>query len=104
MGTLDEILSQFSDAGLETSFQIQGKTYHVFAYPSPGHGNPSIRWNLYVDTPGEDSHLRGVTFGIAEGVREAMEDVLRAAEEHHRLGAVIPTRRRAFTFRPAPND
>lgn len=104
MVTLEKILSQFGEAGLETSFRVQGKTYHVFAYPTPGHGNPGIRWNLYETQAGEEAPLRGVTFGIALGVREAMEDVLRAAEEHRRFGKVETTRRPPLSFRPAPND
>ena len=48
--------------------------------------------------------LKGLTFGIAEGVREALEDVVRSAEEHALFGEVQRPRRATLSFRPSPQD
>ncbi|MBP7148646.1 MAG: hypothetical protein KBD01_14000 [Acidobacteria bacterium] len=104
MNAIEQILQQFGDGGVEASFRVSGKTYHVFAYRSPNGGRPGIRWNLYEVRGGSEPRLRGLTFGIASGVREAMEDVVHAAEEHADTGFVAPVRARTFTFRPSPQD
>ncbi|MCU0254172.1 MAG: hypothetical protein MUE47_06490 [Acidobacteria bacterium] len=64
-----------------------------------------MRWNLYEVMPGPDSRLRGLTFGLAKTVEEALDVVVRVAERHERTGEIEQDRRRQpFTFRPLPSD
>ena len=102
MGTVERIVREFGDAGVETTLRVDGRSYRAFAYPSPGRFGARVRWNLYELTDGTRSPLRGVTFGIAEGVREAVEDMLRAAESHASTGQTDPVHRPGLTFRPSP--
>jgi hypothetical protein len=98
--SVESILNEFDAKGVETTLTVRGKTYRVFAYESPGRSGPRVRWNLYEVEKG--SRVRGVTFGIASGAREAMEDLVRAAESHAR--GAEPVRPAARTFRPGPQD
>ena len=104
MSTLDQILREFGETGVETSFAVDGKMYRVFAYPSPGREGAHVRWNLYEVEEGREQRIRGLTFGIADGVREAMQDVLDAARQHARSGQAPAPTRRPLTFRPTPLD
>lgn len=99
MNVVDKICQEFGDEGVETSFDCAGRTFHVFAYSSPGRYGPRVRWNLY--TVDEGGKLRtGLCFGMAKGVREAMEEVIRAAENHSRHEG----NSRTLTFRPPAFD
>ena len=104
MGNLEQILREFGETGVETSFVVEGKTYRVFAYPSPGRDRAHVRWNLYEVEDGRGERIRGLTFGIADGVREAMADVLEAAREHARSGKAPEPVRHPLTFRPSAFD
>ncbi len=94
---LDELLRNFGRMGLEQSFEIEGRAFRVFAYPSPGRGGTSVRWNLYEEA--RRPALRGLSFGIAPDVRQALEAVVESASEHAREEPCAPPRR-AYTFRP----
>jgi hypothetical protein len=64
-----------------------------------------VRWNLYEIVPGADEQLRGLTFGLAASVDEALDAVVKVAERHERTGEVErDAHRAAFTFRPLPSD
>lgn len=103
MGTVERIIREFGRTGVETSFEVSGRRYRAFAYSSPGRYGSRVRWNLYEsDESGPGEAVRGVTFGIAEGVQEAVEDMVRAAEAHARNGSREPVNRRSLTFRPSP--
>jgi hypothetical protein len=105
LGTVERIIREFGSTGVETSFEVSGRRYRAFAYASPGRFGSRVRWNLYEsDETGsaEAGGVRGVTFGIAEGVQEAVEDMVRAAEAHARNGSREPVNRRSLTFRPSP--
>lgn len=104
MSTIEEIMREFTETGVETAFQVGSRTYQVFAYKSPGKAGPSVRWKLYELEGKPGGALKGLTFGIAEGVREALEDVVRSAEEHALFGEVHRPRRATLSFRPAPQD
>ncbi|GEM_PF-5655745 len=84
MNLVQEIIAQFGSGGVDTTFEIDGRTYHVFAYPSPGRDGPRIRWNLYQVDDGRKGMMHGLTFGLADGVREALEDVVGTAKRHAR--------------------
>ena len=100
--TIERMLHDIGATGGEASLTVGSRAYRVFAYPSPGRGGARVRWNLYEVDDG--ARLRGLTFGMAAGVREAVAEVLRAARRHARTGTVEPPRRRALTFRPSPQD
>ena len=104
MSTLERILHEFGETGVETSFVVDGKTYRVFAYPSPGRDRAHVRWNLYEVRDDRGERIRGLTFGIADGVREAMQDVLEAARQHARSGRAPEPSRQPRTFRPTLAD
>ncbi len=104
MGMIQDMLEQFREGGLETSFQVGRRRYHCFAYQSPARGGPLIRWNLYAVDEGGGARLRGLTFGVARGVQEAVTDLVRAAEHHAKTGAIGGPRGSALTFRPSPQD
>lgn len=106
MSTIEQIMRQFTEAGLETAFEVCGHRYQVFAYRSPGAGQraPSVRWKLYELDGTSGRAVRGLTFGMAEGVREALEDVMRSAEEHAQRGVTSAPRRAGLSFRPSPQD
>ncbi len=104
MGELEQILREFGETGVETSFVVEGRTYRVFAYPSPGRDRARVRWNLYEVEDGRGEKIRGLTFGIADGVREAMADVVEAARQHARSGEAPGPVRRPLTFRPTTVD
>lgn len=98
---VDEILGQYNSRGVETSFKVAGRTYHVFAFPSPSKDGPLIRWNLYELGDDGSKPMRGLSFGMAKGVREAMEEVVEAAREHASGSSPI---RAVRSFRPSPID
>ncbi len=103
MRTIERIINEFGEAGVETTFKISDRNYRVFAYKSLGRYGSRVRWNLYeLDEVGRVSN-QGLTFGIADGVREAVEDVVRAAEQHATTGHVSPLQRGLRTFRPSPD-
>lgn len=104
MSQIQEMLEQFRDGGLETSFRVGRRRYHCFAYRSPGRGEDLIRWNLYAVEEGGGERLRGLTFGVARGVQEALTDLVSAAERHAKTGVVGGPQRSALTFRPSPQD
>lgn len=105
MGMVDKILREFSESGVEKDFTVSGKDYRVFAYRSPRRDRECVRWNLYAIRNGKSEKLHGLTFGIADGVREAIEDVVQAASEHAVTGRVSPVRsRQSSGLRPAPQD
>ncbi len=105
MNALEQILSQYAAQGVETTFKIAGRTYQVFAFPSPGKQGPLVRWNLYTVDEATGRPLRGLSFGMARGVREAMEEVIDAAREHAGTRSGAPRdEERATTFRPGRFD
>jgi hypothetical protein len=93
---VDQLLWQYSRGSVDTSFSVGERTYVVRAVATPDQSGPGIRWSLYeIGAAGERGP--GLCFGMAEGVREALEDVVDAAREH----ATRPARRRRVaTFRP----
>ncbi|MCU0230162.1 MAG: hypothetical protein MUC67_02165 [Acidobacteria bacterium] len=98
-------LAPRGENSVDTSFSVGERQYHVFAFPTPGRRQPQVRWNLYEVMPGPDSRLRGLTFGLAKTVEEALDVVVRVAERHERTGEIEQDRRRQpFTFRPLPSD
>ncbi|NJN65049.1 MAG: hypothetical protein HC882_09335 [Acidobacteria bacterium] len=101
MDEVGDILAQYGKRGVETTFKVAGRTYHVFAFPSPGKEGTQVRWNLYAIDEESGRPSCGLSFGMARGVREAMEEVVEAAREHAK-GATPP--RPARTFRPSPSD
>lgn len=103
MRTIDRIIGEFGETGVETTFKVSDQDYRVFAYPSLGRYGSRIRWNLYELDEGGRVSGQGLTFGIADGVREAVEDVVRAAELHASTGRVSPLQRGVRTFRPSPD-
>lgn len=104
VSTVEEIMRQFGENGVETHFRVGKKTYQVFAYQSPGPPGPNIRWKLYELADDGSGSLRGLTFGVAEGVREALEEVVRSAQEHARFGLPPRPQRTLLSFRPGPQD
>jgi hypothetical protein len=93
------------ESSVDTSFCVGERRYHVFAFPTPGRRRPSVRWNLYEVVPGPDQRLRGLTFGLAGSVDEALDAVVKVAERHVRTGVIEREAQRGpFTFRPAPSD
>ncbi len=103
MTTAERIIREFGESGVETSFQVDGREYRAFAYPSPGRYGSRIRWNLYEAGASPDRPSHGVTFGIADGVQEAVEDLIVAAKLHATTGASNPVCRTGLTFRPSPD-
>lgn len=103
MLNIDRLLSKGDPQGLEQSFKVGERSYHVFAFTSPGRSGPRIRWNLYEGTVVDPCPRRGLSFGIAQDMREALEDVVRAAERHARCGSAAPLSGEGFTFRPPPS-
>ncbi len=87
---------------VEQTIEIGRNSYRVFAYRSPGRGGARVRWNLYA-LEDDGAHQRGLTFGIAASVQEAMEQVHLAARVHAATGTTRPLRA-ARTFRPGPMD
>lgn len=105
MGSVRERLAGAGESGVDTSFRVGSRRYHVFAFPTPGRNRPQVRWNLYEVVPGSEERLRGLTFGLATSVDEALDAVVKVAERHEQTGEVErDTRRSAFTFRPLPSD
>lgn len=102
MDAIERLVRQFGKEGVETSFEVDDRAYRVFAYPSPGRGATCVRWNLYETDRSGHRLVRGLTFGVADGVRAAFEDVVQAARLHARTGAV--EERAPRTFRPSPLD
>ncbi len=91
------------ERSIDTSFTVGGHRYHVFAFPTPGRRGPGVRWNLYEVESERSGRMRGLTFGMASSVDEALEAVARAAERHAETGET-GQERRAATFRPSPSD
>lgn len=104
MSTVDDIMRQFTETGVEAAFQVADRRYQVFAYKSPGKSGSTVRWKLYEVTKAGKIATQGLTFGMADGVREALEDVVRSAEEHALFGEVPRPASRTFGFRPSPHD
>jgi hypothetical protein len=107
MEPLDDIIRQYGAEGVETSFKVGGRTYRVFAFPTPGRGGDEVRWNLYSVEDGRSEPLRGLTFGLARGVREAMEEVVEAAREHAQSSRPRDEKgrgKRPLSFRPSALD
>ncbi|MCU0222698.1 MAG: hypothetical protein MUF27_01210 [Acidobacteria bacterium] len=105
MASARERLAGAGESGVDASFNVGGRRYHVFAFPTPGRRRPQVRWNLYEVVPGPDERLRGLTFGMAPTVEEALDAVVKVAECHEQTGEVAHDERRAaFTFRPLPSD
>ena len=105
MASAKELLAGAGESSVDTSFCVGGRRYHVFAFPTPGRRRPSVRWNLYEVVPGPDERLRGLTFGLAASVDEALDAVVKVAERHERTGDVEREAQRGpFTFRPLPSD
>jgi hypothetical protein len=102
MDDVERLVRQFGKEGVETSFAVGDRSYRVFAYPSPGRGATCVRWNLYEADASGRRLVRGLTFGVSDGVRAAFEDVVQAARTHARTGAV--SERAPRTFRPSPLD
>lgn len=98
-----DIRSAAGERSVDTSFTVGGHRYHVFAFPTPGRRRPGVRWNLYEVESECSGRMRGVTFGLASSVDEALEAVARAAERHAETGET-GQERRALTFRPSPSD
>ncbi|RMG48949.1 MAG: hypothetical protein D6718_00755 [Acidobacteria bacterium] len=103
MADLERLVREFDDTGVESTFSVGSRTYQVFLYPSPGRDRPRVRWNLYLVDPSGRSPVRGLVFGVAPDVREAIADVERAAAEHAATGEIDPLRSRTRTFRPGPH-
>lgn len=103
MADLEQLVREFDDSGVETTFSVGRRTYQLFIYSSPGRDNPRVRWNLYEIDPAGRKPVRGLIFGVAPGIREALVEVERAAAEHAATGEIDPTRRLARTFRPEPH-
>lgn len=105
MASAKELLAGVGESSVDTTFCVGGRRYHVFAFPTPGRRRPQVRWNLYEVVQGPDERLRGLTFGLATNVDEALDAVVKIAERHERTGEVERgARRTAFTFRPLPSD
>jgi hypothetical protein len=105
MASARERLAGAGESGVDTSFSVEGRRYHVFAFPTPGRRQAQVRWNLYEIVQGPEERLRGLTFGLASSVEEALDAVVKVAERHVRTGEVERDARRApFTFRPLPSD
>jgi hypothetical protein len=105
MASARERLVRAGESCVDTTFSVGGRRYHVFAFPTPGRRRQQVRWNLYEVVPGPDERLRGLTFGLATTVDEALDTVVMVAERHERTGEVErDARRGAFTFRPLPSD
>ena len=99
MVVVEELARHFGRRGVESTFRVGERTYHLFAYPSPSNKG-SVRWNLYEVRSADNQPLQGLSFGIAGGVHEALEAVLSAARRH----ASGEQARAASTFRPSPFD
>ena len=105
VNALDQILSRYGSGGVETTFKVAGRTYQVFAFPSPGKQGPLVRWNLYAVDETTGRPMRGLSFGMAPGVREAMEEVIEAAREHAGIRSEDTARpASARGFRPSQFD
>ncbi|GAB4225959.1 MAG: hypothetical protein Kow0062_28230 [Acidobacteriota bacterium] len=104
MNALEEILSKYGSRGVETTFKVAGRTYQVFAFPSPGNQGPQVRWKLFSVDESTGRPLRGLSFGMARGVREAMEEVIEAAREHAGVSSGVRRPASARGFRPSSFD
>lgn len=105
MASAKELLAGAGESSVDSSFSVGGRRYHVFAFPTPGRRRPSVRWNLYEVVPGSEDRLRGLTFGLAASVNEALDAVVKVAERHERTGEIErDAGRGTFTFRPLPSD
>jgi hypothetical protein len=111
MEPLERILELCGEEGVETTFRIGERSFHVFAFPSPGRDGNVYRWNLYEAEGSTGRPMRGLSFGLANDVREAMEEVFLAARRHVRgveqeVGPSVAggEPRAARSFRPTPLD
>jgi hypothetical protein len=101
---IEDMLGQFSDDGLTASFSVGPNQYRCFARRVTGRGGSRILWGLYEVEEASGEPVRGLTFGFASAARDALADLVTAAEEHSRTGAISGPPRSARTFRPSPQD
>jgi len=97
-----EVRGRFKDGRLDASFEVAGRRYRCFAFRASGRGGSCVCWRLYAEDGPRDERVRGLTFGVARGLDEAVADLVRAAHEHAERGDVGASR--GLTFRPSPQD